>query len=567
MDLQLAGLASNFDWKSLIDQLIEVERTPEVRLRADQNKIELRNNAYGSIKTQLSVLKNRTDALKDAALYNSHTTKIGDATIASATATTGAATGVHSFAISQLATASIQRGSANAGAALSATSDVSGVVLGTAGFSAAISAGTFSVNGKQVTVATTDTLQQVFDKISTATSGTVTASYDPTTDKITFSSGGAIVLGSAADTSNFLQVTRLNNNGTGTVSSSAALGSVQLGSALTSANFATTVSDGGSGAGKFKINGVEISFATTDSVNDVLARINNSTAGVTAGYDVINDRFTLTNKTTGDLGIALEDVTGNFLAASGLSSGSLSRGSNLLYTIDGGGQLVSQSNTISEVSSGITGLSVTALKAGTTTVEVATDTAKIKTAITDFLTEYNKAQSIIDTNTASSRDAKGVITAGLLAGEGDAFNIASKLRSQANGQVTGLSGSLTFLSSLGFDSNGNDNNLALTDGSKLDDLLANNPNGVKDFFANTTNGWAVKFSSYLDSQAGDDGSLVTKQDALAKESTSIDTQISDMERRITATRGQLTASFVAMEQAQARINQQLQYLSRNLGLG
>ena len=95
------------------------------------------------------------------------------------------------------------------------------------------------------------------------------------------------------------------------------------------------------------------------------------------------------------------------------------------------------------------------------------------------------------------------------------------------------------------------------------DALANNPNGVKDFFANTTNGWAVKFSSYLDSQAGDNGSLVTKQDNLTKESSSIDTQISDMERHITATRDQLTASFVAMEQAQARINQQLQYLTKN----
>jgi hypothetical protein len=91
----------------------------------------------------------------------------------------------------------------------------------------------FTVNGKQVTLATTDSLQQVFDKIATATSNTVTASYDssvgqPTSDKITLGSGSPIILGSATDTSNFLQVAQLFNNGTGSISSTSALGSVLL---------------------------------------------------------------------------------------------------------------------------------------------------------------------------------------------------------------------------------------------------------------------------------------------------------------------------------------------------
>ena len=91
-------------------------------------------------------------------------------------------------------------------------------------------------------------------------------------------------------------------------------------SALSLANFATAVSDGGSGAGEFKINGVSISFnSSTDSVSDVLNRINASAAGVTASFDSVNDRFLLTSKATGDMDIAMEDVTGNFLSATGLS--------------------------------------------------------------------------------------------------------------------------------------------------------------------------------------------------------------------------------------------------------
>src|SRR4029079_1784095 len=132
-----------------------------------------------------------------------------------------------------------------------------------------------------------------------------------------------------------------------TVSSSSKLGVLQLGAVLSSANFATAISDGGAGTGEFKINGVSINYdASTDNTANVIDRINNSAAGVNASYDAVNDRLVLTNKTTGDLNIALQDVTGNFLAATKLSAGSLSRGKNLLYTIDGGGELASYSNTI-----------------------------------------------------------------------------------------------------------------------------------------------------------------------------------------------------------------------------
>ncbi len=48
-------------------------------------------------------------------------------------------------------------------------------------------------------------------------------------------------------------------------------------------NLATTLSDGGSGKGEFTINGVNISWsATADSISDIINRINESNAGVTA---------------------------------------------------------------------------------------------------------------------------------------------------------------------------------------------------------------------------------------------------------------------------------------------
>lgn len=564
IDLALSGLASGFDWKSLVDQLVEVERTPQVRMFTEQQAILTRKTAYDSVSTQLNVLKNRVDELNDDDLFDSRLATSSDDAITTVSAAAGTTLGTYAIDILQLASAAVQRGTADIGSALSASTDVSGVELATAPFSRAVTAGTFTINGKQVTISTEDSLQDVFDAISTATGGDITGTYDPLTDKISFTSASdtTIVLGSATDTSNFLSVMRLSNNGTDTVTSAAALGAANLSETLDSANLSTTISDGG-GTGTFKINGVEITFdAETDTLSDVLTRINSSGAGVTASYDSVNDRFTLTNKVTGDIGIALEDVTGNFLAATGLSGGTLDRGDDLRYTINSGGELTSHSNTITEESSGIEGLSVSALKVGEVTVTVSSDTDKIHQVITDFIDAYNKAQAMIDTNTASTTDAAGKVTAGTLAGESEAYTIASDLRKLVTATLDSMSGTIKRLESIGISTNGDDNNLSLSDSDALDDALANNLSDVKSLFTNSTDGLAVALAEYLETTVGDEGTLPAKQDNLDAQAEDLTDQITEQERWVQSTREQLIATFVAMETAQQRINQQLQYLSR-----
>jgi Flagellar capping protein len=565
--VSLTGLASGFDWSSFIDQMMEVSRVPQQRLQADQYTLNQKNAAYTNVKSQLASLQTRIKELKDPTLFDNRTATSSDVSAATVSASKGAAPGTYTFNITQLATASKINGTVNAGKRLSETSDVSGVTLSSAGFPAAITAGTFTVNGKQVTVETSDTLADVFTKISTATNNTVSASYDPDTDRLSLSGAGEIVLGSATDTSNFLQTARLYNNGTGTVSSSSALGSIRQTSVLSEANFNTAISDGGSGAGEFKINGVSISFnAGTDTVNDLVNRINASSAGVTASYDTSNDRFILTSKATGDIGIALEDVTGNFLEATGLASGALNRGNNLIYTVNGGDPMVSQSNTITEASSGIAGLSVTALKENSTvTVSVGNDTEKVKTAIKNFVDAYNRVQSLIDSQTASSTDAKGKVTAGILANERDAGDISNTLRKTIYSTFSELSGTLKHLADLGINTSGNNNSITLDDEAKLDAALSANFNSVKDFFTNSTNGLGVKLDAVIEKMIGDGGTLVAHQDNINSRVKALDQQIADMERRLTAEQDRLKASFVAMETAQANINQQLQYLMKQFG--
>jgi len=550
MAISLSGLATGFDWQSVVEQLTEVERAPQSRLRSEQSTLQQRNNAFSSIKTQLGVLQNRMKALKEASLFD--TRSVTTSNSSSATATSSAATplGSYAFSITQLATAAMLQGTSDMGAKLNATNDVSALALSNAAFKTPVTAGTFTVNGKQITITGTETLQGVFDKISTATSGSVTASYDSASDRIRLAGTGEIVLGSATDTSNFLQAAKLTNNGTG---------AIRVTQAMSSGNFTTALS----ATGEFKVNGVSITFsAATDTLGNVLDRINNSTAGVNASYDAVNDRVVLSNRMTGDVGVAIEDVTGNFAAATGLGAGTLQHGKNLLYSVNGGGVLTAASNTITDASSGITGLSVTALAEGTFTVGVAVDSTKIKTAITEFVTEYNKTQALINTNTASTTDAKGKVTAGLLSGDSDASSLNSDLRRMVTGDPTGLTGSILRLDALGFSSNGNDDSIVASNATKLDEAIASNLSGLKDFFTKATSGFANSFNTYLEKTIGENGTLVTRQTSLTAQSKNIDTQIASMERMVLANKERLKTSFIAMETAQARINQQLQYLQK-----
>src|ERR1019366_52561 len=297
--------------------------------------------------------------------------------------------------------------------------------------------------------------------------------YDKTTDKITVSSASAITLGSAADTSNFLQIAKLYNNGSGAVTSLDKLGRVNTGVTLASADLQTAVSDGGGGDGAFTVNGVTINFNVgTDTVQSVLDKINSSAAGVSASYDVVNNRFVLANKTTGDVGIALSDVRGNFLAATGFSGGAFARGHNLTYTVNDGPTLVSQSNTIDANSSGISGLSVTALTKDKTTVTVSSDTSALATGMQNFVTHYNDVQSYITTNAASTTDSTGRVTAGTLTGDINAGDLATRLRSSIFSpvSVSGLSATYSMLANLGITSNGHNNTVTM-DSSKLTDAL------------------------------------------------------------------------------------------------
>ena len=402
--IQVSGLLANqsFDWKAIVDQLIAAESRPIETLIAQKAKNTEQTTAIAALRTAFTGLQDSVQAMRADNIFSLRTVS---SSLAGTTWKTSSANGtpVGSYAVNvtRLATAATQRGLGDIGAALNPSANVSGLTLSNLNTASAITAGKFTVNGAQITVATTDSLADVFAAISTATGADIAATYDPATDRVSLTSlsNSPIILGSSVDSSNFLGVMKLANNGTDTVTSSGNLGTVKLFTA-TIANSALRTSV--TGTGTFSINGVSLSYdASTDRVGDVISRINASAAGVKAAYDATNDRFSLTNSTTGDVGVGLADPSG-FLAALGLTTAggaTFVRGQNASFTVNGGPALSSASNSLTADIHGITGLSVTVNSETAQTLTVQSDAATMSTYVQDFVTKFNTAQDLIAEST------------------------------------------------------------------------------------------------------------------------------------------------------------------------
>lgn len=154
------GLGSTFDYTSLVDSLIQLQSQPGVAMQARITAAQAQQSAYKTYSGLLSNLEATTSLMRDGTAFQgvnanvSNATAANGQTILSASASSGAAPG--SYAVQVLQTAQAEKLSGN-------TFANSTAALGLAG--------DFVINGKTVTIAATDTLSSVRDKINAVNSG------------------------------------------------------------------------------------------------------------------------------------------------------------------------------------------------------------------------------------------------------------------------------------------------------------------------------------------------------------------------------------------------------------
>lgn len=570
MQFQLAGLASGFDWRVMIDQLMEIERIPQARLREDQSENTDKKDSLQRADTKLQALKNSVSGFNDSVLYNSKGVSLSDETLGiTALAGTSAQEGSYKIEVTQLATSSKRDGNADVGGTIGSAD----TVISSLNLSTEITEGTFFINGQEITIQETDTLQDVFDGISIATSGVVSASYDEIEDRVTLtSSSGELELGGSSDSSNFLAALKLEQievvsagGGSTSVSSSGTLGVVDLNNSIASSGIG-----GGSpitGSGTITINGVAISFdADTESMSALMTRVNESAANVTMTYDSAADQFRIVNKSTGALEMPVIDSDSGLMAQLGLD-GSATVGQDLQFSIDDGATLSSRSNVISENDHGIQGLDITASEIGTQTIGISRDSEALNEQINSFIAAFNDIQDyILEETKVTVEDTE--VTRGDLAGNREISQLDSQLRSLAFSQIEGLGGDIFRLEHIGIDFISGTSKLEIKDPAKLESALATDLDQLEDLFTGDIDGdgdteesFATRMDEFIENYTANGGVLDTQINTLTEQNSDIDAQIEEMERRLEFTRQALEASFIAMEEAQSNIQQQANALA------
>lgn len=604
--MSISGLASGFDWKSVVDQLTAVERTPQNAVRIEQSTLAKRRDALGQIASQLNDLQTKATALGESSLYTRRSVSTSDATVASVSAATGAVTGSYSINVATLATPASWLGASSGiinplhsqdvntytGNPPVAVNSATGPVLSEAGWGSSLTAGTVTIGRRNasgvvtnttVTVATTDTLKDLLVKLDAAIGSTRNvsgstggATYSTSNDQVTLApvAGESLILGAPSDTSNLLSCLKLFTPASGASAvSDSKLGSLKLASALSSQPLVTPLAYGTTATtGNFSINGVSIDYSSSSTLSSVLNSINDSAAGVQASFDSGMNRIVLKNKEPGNRGVVLSESSGsNFLTAFGLTSlkgGTLSSGTDLEYSINGGATAKARSNTITDADSGLTGLTITAFKVGTTTIASANDTGAVRSAVDALISSVNRVQSLISSLTVSNRDAAGKITAGVLAYDQTVFQLGSNLRSLLAPQLSGgPSTTIRGLTDLGYSTSGYTNELSATNSAALTGALSGQLTEVQKFFSTTTTGLSARITTFVKPMVDEiSGTLPQRQKGLTEQSTRLDEQLVAMERRVQANRERLLAGFRAMEAAQAKSNSQIQFLNQKLGI-
>lgn len=314
---------------------------------------------------------------------------------------------------------------------------------------------------------------------------------------------------------------------------------------------------------------VNVDIAATDQLSDVVKKINEADAGVTATIlkDASGERLLIRSNETGEAN-GFQIQTSNAGAGSsiaqlgynpqdGNTGMTLSQAAlNTRATING----VAVSSTNNVFQDAVPGITLTANQVTTGPVEirVSNDTAAMKSAITNLVSSYNALSGALATMTAVNPDGN---TAGTLQGDGTVNNLQNMLRRAITGSVAG--GTFNTLSAVGVEFQ-KDGTLKIND-AKLTEALKN-PEALQAFFAGSDGspGLGTRIRDLAQGLLGSTGAITSRTNALqssldrnAKEQDKIEERLSLTEQRLYAKYSRLDASLTQLNSLSAYVGQQV----------
>ena len=322
------------------------------------------------------------------------------------------------------------------------------------------------------------------------------------------------------------------------------------------------------------IDDIPITAGSNDTLNTLAAYINQQSSqnnwGVTA--DVVQDsggyHLALYSQAQGPAGALAFTTNTTILTtvpnpSTNLAFQTPTGGTDADISIDGM-DYQSQDNTISNAIPGVTLNLASADPKTTVQLTVGPDVNQATQAINTFVTDYNAIISNINQQYTIDPTTNAE---GPLASDGSLRSLQSSLLTDASYAVSGNSGGLVNLASMGINMN-NDGTLTVgtaPNGQSLSQILASNPAAVQSFFQNASNGFATNFNSDMtnltDPTTGvlnaDIAENQTEQQDLTNQITNFQNQLLAQQQELTQELDQVNATLEEYPFLVAEINAEL----------
>ncbi|OWV27862.1 flagellar filament capping protein FliD [Halomonas campaniensis] len=405
-------------------------------------------------------------------------------------------------------------------------------------------------SAQQTKISAYGRLESAMDRVQTS----IAALNDASTfkqQKSTVTGDG--VLATAGETANAgryeVTVTQLARSG------SAASNSVALDQELTAADATLTLEFGAGGTQ----TSYDVAISAGSTLADVRDQINaDKESGVTAS--IVNDgtgyRLALSSKETGQ-DASLEGFSG--LASLTMDAATQRSGQNAELNVNGIA-ITSKTNRVEEAIQGVT-LDLTAASGDPVTLVIERDEESLRGAIDEFVKNYNEMKSTVGRMTAYNGEGE---TSGELVGDRTVRTIEDRLRRDITDNLG--TGDITRLSQLGIaiDEKGR----LKVDEDKLDDAVANNPEGLAAFFAGDTKegGFAGRLNATLESITAEDGIIQSSVTSAEQRVDSLDVRKLRMEASIERSTERYRKQFGQLDGLIAQMNSMSSYLSQQFSM-
>ncbi|RMH51333.1 MAG: flagellar hook-associated protein [Zetaproteobacteria bacterium] len=479
---QIAG----FDVATAVDGILSVQQNEIDQLKKKQDDITARQDLLNQFSSDLQTLRSTAMAMADSASFfsyaatlSSNNASVPASNLLDVSGTDAVSAGSHTVVVNRVASALRISSSA-------AVTDGTGAAITDPNVALNYTASTFQINGTTISVAATDSLQDIADKINQANTGASATGVSAAVVKTTSSDYRLVLTADSTGSTGFtLSGAALNSGGAlaglnlGAVASDAAVKDAATGLAVSSDTAALNLS------GSFTINGTAVTVNAADSLSTIASTINGLGIGVKASVVRINAsdyRLALqgdATATTPATTITLAAGTGGVLSGLNLTAGSQTAASlaaDAELTVDGL-SITRSSNTIDDIISGVTFNLKQADPSTTLTLDINVDTSALQSNVQAFVDAYNTVMGFIndqykfDPNTNSN---------GILADDPLLGTIQSQLAGSLLQTVPGLASDRNSLAAIGIEPDAQ--GVLSINHTLFDNFLNNSPDAIRDVF-------------------------------------------------------------------------------------